>query len=69
MTSKYDPMKVLKKTKARVSHECHCCGAPISKGNVYYCEHVADRFLHILHARKFCDTCFAERGDALLQTR
>ena len=68
MTSKYDRMKVLKKTKARAGHVCHCCGTPIGKGDVYYCEHVADRFLHSLRAKKFCAACFAERGDGLLRT-
>lgn len=67
--SKYDSMKSLKKTKARADHVCCSCGTTIRKGDVYYREHIADRFLHSLHSKKFCETCFAEKDDTLLRTR
>ena len=62
--SKYDPLKLLKKTKARVDHVCSCCGTVIPKGDVYYREQLADRFLHSLHAKGFCADCFGKRGGA-----
>jgi len=64
--SKYDPLTVLKETKARVDHSCSCCGSLIPKGDVYYRECVADRFLHSLHAKSFCADCFRKHGEALL---
>lgn len=66
--SKYDRLKVLKQTKARVEHACSRCGSTIYKGEVYYCEHIADRFLHSLHAKKFCAACLEKYGDALLKS-
>lgn len=67
--SKYDALKVLKETRARVNHICFYCGAPISRGDVYYREHIADRFLHTLHAKRFCDACFGKYGAALLKSK
>ena len=64
--SKLDPYKVLKQVKARTEHLCSICGKEISKGEIYYREHVADAFLQTLHARKFCTTCYGEFGDDLL---
>ena len=65
--SKLDPYKVLKQVKARTDHSCSLCGRGITKGQIYYREHVADAFLHSLRARKFCATCYAEYGDNLLK--
>lgn len=66
---KYDNLKVLKKTKARVAHVCSKCGADISKGDQYYREDIQDRFLHSLNARQYCFPCFEKDGDALLKNR
>jgi hypothetical protein len=64
---KFDSLKALKNTKARVPHLCSKCGGPIAAGESYYKEHIQDRFLHALHAKKFCAACFAKHGDALLK--
>jgi hypothetical protein len=65
--AKYDRLKSLKKTKARVPHLCSRCGAAILPGDHYYKEHIDDRFLQSLHGKKFCGHCFDEHGDALLK--
>jgi hypothetical protein len=67
--SKYDSLKVLKQTKARVDHDCASCGHSIPKGEIYYREHIADKFLHSLHARKYCTRCFEKHSDALLKSK
>jgi hypothetical protein len=64
---KFDSLTILKQTKARVAHLCSKCGADISPGEHYYKEHVQDRFLHSLHAKKFCVHCFQKHGEALLK--
>jgi hypothetical protein len=56
--SKYESLKVLKQTKARVDHGCSCCGNSIPKGEIDYREHIADTFLQSLHAKKYCARCF-----------
>ena len=63
---KFDHLTVLKKTKARAAHLCSECSADISPGEHYYKEHIQDRFLHSLHAKKFCVHCFEKHGEALL---
>jgi hypothetical protein len=65
--SKFDSLKVLKKTKARTTHSCSSCGNRVAKGEIYFREHIADAFLHSLHARKFCATCFQKDGENLLK--
>lgn len=65
--SKLDPYKSLKQVKARVDHSFSCCGDEISRGQIYYREHVADAFLHSLHAKKFCAACYETRADELLR--
>ena len=52
--SKYYYLKILKKTKARIEHYCIKCGELISIGDYYYKEYIDDKFLHDLHAKKFC---------------
>jgi hypothetical protein len=64
---KFDSLKTLKKTKAQVDHRCSKCGAEIGRGEDYYKEHLEDKFLHSLHAKKFCAQCFLKHGDALLK--
>jgi hypothetical protein len=64
---KFDSLKALKKTKARAAHLCSKCGTNIVPGEDYYKEHLQDRFLHSLHAKKFCAECFEQHGDALLK--
>lgn len=63
---KYDHLKVLKETRARVSHVCSRCGGQISPGDTYYREHIEDKFLHTLHAKKYCGACYGQYGEELL---
>jgi len=65
--SKYDSLKSLRRTKARVDHVCNSCGTTICKGDIYYREHIEDKFLHSLHAKKFCTSCFVQKDDTLLR--
>ena len=66
---KFDSLTILKKTKGRVAHLCSECGSNISPGEHYYKEHIQDRFLHSLHAKKFCAKCFEKHGEALLKKK
>jgi len=66
--SKYNSLKFLKKTKARVNHRCNKCGRIINSGSFYYAETIKDKFLHTLHNKKFCEDCYKEYGDNLLKT-
>jgi DNA-directed RNA polymerase subunit N (RpoN/RPB10) len=67
--SKYDALKVLKETKARVPHRCFHCGSLIAKGDIYYREHISDRFLHSPNAKAYCQDCFTQFGESLLKSR
>jgi hypothetical protein len=62
---KYDSLKFLKKTKARVEHKCRKCGHLINIGEFYYVEELKDRFLHSLHRKKFCSDCYEKYGEKL----
>lgn len=64
--SKYDQQKYLKKTKARVHHQCHYCGETVPPGEYYYGEAVRDKFLHNLHAKSFCINCYEKHGEEAL---
>lgn len=55
---KYDHLKVLKQVKARTRHICSDCGNEILPGDVYWKEHIEDKFLHNLHAKKYCTACY-----------
>ena len=65
--SKYNKLKFLKKTKARVNHICENCSKEIESGGFYYKETVRNRFLHSLHAKKFCAECYEKFGDKLIR--
>lgn len=58
--SKYDNLSFLKQTKARVEHICSICGEIIVPGEIYWKENLQDKFLHNLHAKKYCDICYKE---------
>jgi len=66
---KYDNLKTLKKTKARIQHVCYKCGKEISVGEIYYREHIRDKFLHSLHSKKYCSFCYEKYGNQLLTLR
>ncbi len=63
---KYDNLKFLKRTKTRVVHRCDKCGKLISLGDFYYAETLKDKFLHTLHNKKFCEDCYKEYSEDLL---
>jgi hypothetical protein len=63
---KYDQLKYLKKTKARVSHQCSHCGDNILVKEYYYKEALRDKFLQLLNARCFCVKCYEQFGESLL---
>ncbi len=63
---KYNHLKILKKTKSRSHHVCSKCGKEIFPGEIYYREHIEDKFLHSLNARKYCLLCFKKYGDNLI---
>ncbi len=67
--SKYNGSKFLKRTKARVSHRCNLCGQLIPIGGFYYAEELKDKFLHLLHKKKFCSNCYNKFGEKLLKTQ
>ena len=64
--SKYSGATVLKETKARAQHLCSKCGRTIGAGDLYYREHIEDRFLHTLRMRKYCAACYEAHGTALV---
>ena len=64
---KYDHLKFLKKTKARVNDKCSRCGKTINANDHYYAESMKDRFLQSLHSRKFCTNCYKEFGEMLIK--
>jgi len=63
---KYDHLKTLKKTKARSQHVCYKCGKEIPLGVIYYREYIKDKFLHSLHTKKYCSSCFEKYAEGLL---
>ncbi|MDD3492047.1 MAG: hypothetical protein PHU95_01940 [Candidatus Thermoplasmatota archaeon] len=66
---KYDAIKALSRTQARTTHTCNKCGTLIQDGEDYYKEHVDNKFLHSLHAKKFCKDCYDKFGDQLLSLK
>jgi len=67
--SKYDSLKYLKRTKSRTFHKCSNCDKEINPGDIYYKETIDDRFLHGLHAKKYCEDCYNKHGDNLLKQK
>jgi len=66
---KYNQIKYLKKTKARTVHQCDMCNGTIEPGEYYYAETQKDKFLHSLHAKRFCSRCYEKYGDRLLSIK
>jgi hypothetical protein len=67
--SKYNSLKILKKVKARTNHICSKCGKEINRDDIYYKEHIEDKFLYSLRAKKYCLYCYKKYGDALLKEK
>lgn len=64
--SKYDSLKFLKETKARIPHICDNCGNGIEKGEIYYSETIEKVNTIGIKLRKFCNQCYAKHGKTLL---
>lgn len=63
---RHNHLKYLKKTKARVVHQCGYCGEIVPAKEYYYKEALDDPSLHLLNARSFCTRCYEQHGDSLL---
>ncbi|RZN65490.1 MAG: hypothetical protein EF806_00945 [Candidatus Methanoliparum thermophilum] len=61
--------KNLKENKARSQHICYNCGKEILPGETYYREHIEDKFLHSLHAKIYCSSCYEKHGKDLLLSK
>jgi uncharacterized protein with PIN domain len=66
---KYNPLKYLKKTKARTTHQCNYCGSIISPQEYYFRETMQNKFLQSLHARIFCSNCYEKYGENLVKMK
>ena len=64
--SKYDALKFLKKTKARIQHICESCNREINKGEIYYSESIGRVNAPGVKLRKFCNNCYEKHGNKLL---
>jgi len=64
--NKYNNLKFLKRTKARVSHKRDKCEKIINPGDFYYAETLKDKFLHTLYNKKFCESCYKKYKNNLL---
>jgi len=64
--SKYNALRFVKKTKARIPHACESCGKEIKKGELYYAESIGRINAPGIRLRKFCNKCYAKHGEKLL---
>lgn len=64
--SKYDTIKFLKETKARIQHDCERCRQEIKKGEIYYSESIGKVNAPGIKLRKFCSKCYEKQGVKLL---
>jgi len=64
--SKYNNLKFLKETKARIPHTCYNCRKEIKKGEIYYPESIGRVNSPHVKLRKFCNKCYEEHGEKLL---
>lgn len=58
--SKYNNLKFLKETKARVLHVCDECGKKIKAGEIYYRESIGKVNAPGIKLKKFCYKCSNE---------
>lgn len=66
--SKYDSIKFLKETKARVSRRCDRCSGDIVRGTTYYKESVGKINTIGMTLKGFCVKCHSEFGASLLKS-
>jgi len=68
IVSKYNSLKILKKTKARIEHICENCGRPIDAGVLYYSLELSGR-VHCpgFKRRAFCEECYGKLGEGLMR--
>jgi len=66
---KYDHLRYLKKTEARTTHRCDLCNALVEPREYYYVETIDDKFLHSIHAKRFCPECYEKHGEQLLDLK
>lgn len=64
--SKYNALKFLKKTKARIPHVCESCAQEIRKGDIYYRESIGRVNAPGIQLRNFCMKCYEKHGENLL---
>jgi len=68
--SKYDSLKVLKKTKARIDHICENCARLIAAGESYYSLELSGRVHYPgFHRKAFCGECHGKFGEELLNMK
>jgi len=58
IVSKYNRLKFLKETKARVLHFCDNCDQEIKKGEIYYRESIGMVNAPSIKLREFCKKCY-----------
>lgn len=58
--SKYNSLRFLKETKARILHVCDKCGEKIKNGEVYYSENIGKVNAPGIRLKKFCYKCGKE---------
>ncbi len=67
--SKYDALKFLKETKARILHICDNCGEEIRRSEIYYSESIGRVNVPGIRLKKFCKKCYQKYGDKLLASK
>jgi hypothetical protein len=61
--SKYNALKILKKTKARIGHRCQNCGSIITIRKFYYSLQLNERVnCPGFHRKEFCEDCYHKFG-------
>ena len=63
---KYNSLKFLKETQARVLHTCDNCEEEIRPGKIYYRESIGRTNAPGIKLKRFCRNCYKKDGDKLL---
>ena len=64
--SKYNSLKFLKETKAKILHTCYNCGEEVKTGEIYYSESIGKVNAPGVKLKEFCKKCYQKYGDKLL---